>query len=115
MQPLRRVLHGHALRARPALGRHFFERAPCPALQAIPDGFECGLVADPAKYSIRTAIHGEDKMREAAALIVGAGDGCDARFNGEWTNREFHARMERQDALNQDKRNAALDLWGVRP
>src|SRR5262249_54515689 len=52
------------------LGQHLFGQklGRCPALEKTPDGFyECGIVADPAAYSIRTAIYGADKMREAAS------------------------------------------------
>src|SRR6516162_5371951 len=43
------------------LGQHLFGQklGRCPALEKTPDGFyECGIVADPAAYSIRTAIYG---------------------------------------------------------
>jgi hypothetical protein len=67
----------------------------------------------PAAYSIRTAIYGADKMREAAKQIIYVGEGCDARFNGEWVNEKFHRECADRDRENLSKRNAALALWGI--
>jgi len=43
----------------------------CPALEReSPRTYRCGVVRDPAAYSIRTAIYGEERMRQAAKLII---------------------------------------------
>src|SRR5262245_60661455 len=53
---------------------------PCPALrlrEGIPGEHECGLACEPGKYG------------EAARLLIWAGQGCDARINGEPINEAF--------------------------
>jgi hypothetical protein len=86
----------------------------CPALEReSPETYRCGVVRDPATYSIRTAIYGEERMRQAAKLIIYAGDGCDSRFNGEPINHVFQHICEIKDRCDRDKRKAALELWGI--
>lgn len=87
------------------LGRHFFGRAagPCPALRFDQEGNSaCGLT-----------LCGEQKYSDAAALLIGAGDGCDARFNGEWTNTEFHKHQARLDVERADEIAKAKALWSM--
>jgi hypothetical protein len=98
-----------------ALGQHLFggKLGRCPALKPDATGYHCDVVADPAQYSIRTALYGVDKMREAALQILYAGEGCDARFNNKWINEKFHRECEKRDAVNLPKRQAALRLWGI--
>src|SRR6266404_1033541 len=67
------------------LGKRLFGSAvgPCPALE--PDGeekYRCGVIAATT----------DKKLHDAALIILRVGEGCDARFNGEWINHEFHAK-----------------------
>jgi hypothetical protein len=96
------------------LGQHVFRRGytpgPCPGLK--PDGngeYVCDVVRNPQAYA-QGSVHA---LREAAKLIVYAGDGCDARFNGEWVNKKYHVECSIRDAINKPKRDKALRLWGI--
>jgi len=85
----------------------------CPALQGVPgQKMECGMVKDPARWSpVRTAIHGEAAMREAAKLLILASDGCDARINGEPINHAFNRRLDRLDVERRVELNQARAMW----
>lgn len=86
------------------LARHVFGNrpGPCPALLVGQDkSAACGL----------TQI-GTQQAREAAALLIGTGDGCDARFNGEPVDRGFHAYQARLDIERAEEIKAARALWG---
>ena len=91
-----------------SLGKHIFGPAPgpCPALRLVDGGdghtYECGIVGEAT-----------EDMREAAQLIIGAGDGCDARFNGEWRNVPFSDALRRLDYLRREEIKAALAIWGM--
>lgn len=90
-----------------ALGRHVFkqERGPCPALLKTGDNtYTCGVVVNAPS----------DELRSAALHLLRAGEGCDARFNGEWTNREFHKRQDEFDEQNISLTERARRLWGMR-
>lgn len=99
------------------LGHHVFHRqiGPCPALEHDADGLSaCGLVAHPAKYSVLAAIkYGSKVAGEAAALLIGAGVGCDARFNGE--TRSIYSRFREYDTRNKARLRRAKKLWGLIP
>ena len=98
-------------------GQKVFSRAPypgpCPALVKNADQtFGCGLVADPMRYAMKqTIIHGVEKMREAALHLIGAGTGCDARFNGEPADQEFYKKLEEHDRRTQSQWREARRLW----
>lgn len=53
---------------------------PCPALEHTAGGFECGVIVHPERYA---PAHEPSKVREVAAMAIGAGIGCDARLAGE--------------------------------
>jgi hypothetical protein len=86
------------------LGRHLFETSgPCPALMRDgPHTYRCGVmtVAD-------------ERMREAAAVVIFAGEGCDARFNGEPINEQFHRECAARDAERKSIIQAARAMWGI--
>jgi hypothetical protein len=72
----------------------------------------CGMVADPARWSpVRTAMHGEAAMREAAKLLILASDGCDARINGEPINHAFNRKLDRLDVERAADVAKARRLW----
>src|SRR5262249_25145409 len=55
-------------------------QGPCPALIEEGDRFLCGLMTRPQDYApVRTRIEGAERMRQAAKLLIGAGQGCCAR------------------------------------
>jgi hypothetical protein len=93
------------------LGEGVFKRkmGPCPALAleegSTPPAYACGLVVDPAIPR---------EMREAAKLLIGAGQGCDARINGEPPDVAFYARLLRQDQIDADRVAAAKRFWAGR-
>ena len=93
------------------LALHVFggeKRAPCPALIWGANGKSgCGLASDPDI---------PENMREAAATLIYAGRGCDARFNGERNDQAFTARMNREDAtFRAAEISAARAAWGLAP
>jgi len=100
------------------LGMHLFRRevGPCPALVENNDGtHQCGVVTDPAKFSIgRTMLHGADALRKATLLLIGSATGCDARFNGEPGDEAFYAKLRQWDREHRSETNKAKKMWGVR-
>lgn len=91
------------------LGREVFRReeGPCPALVFDQDGASsCRLIAEPTL---------RDRMRAAAAVVVGAGLGCDSRINGEPVNHAFELELALDDIARFDEINAARTLWGLPP
>lgn len=98
------------------LGAHVFgtKLGPCPALVRSTTGWTCGLTVQPERYSMRRCVlNGIEEMRRAALLLIGAGTGCDARFNGESKNEEFYKKMRIFDRVNKDAVAKARKLWGV--
>jgi hypothetical protein len=98
------------------LGRKVFghELGPCPALMWDEGKSSCGLVREPMKHArLVTMKAGVPAASAAAAHLVGAGTGCDARVNGEKPNHEFYDRLRIWDRLNAAKTRAARKLWGV--
>jgi hypothetical protein len=93
------------------------EEGPCPALEKEPDGtYGCGLINHPARWGGLGCVisYGKKAMSDAAALLIGSGTGCDARFNGEPANKEFYAKLERLDRSSRSATKAAKRLWGIR-
>jgi hypothetical protein len=88
-----------------ALGRALFKTSagPCPALRFDAERRSfCGVVADAPS----------DTLRDAALVLIRAGDGCDARFNGERRDPDFDRRIDAAD--NPRLRKQAAYLWGVK-
>lgn len=89
------------------LAQHVFQReempGPCPALVQQGRDFVCGIavVSDAAA------------TRESAELLIGAGLGCDARFNGEPASFSFYKKLKQHDAANAAAIRAARKLWGM--
>jgi hypothetical protein len=101
------------------LAQHVFslgEFGRCPALtQTSATTYGCGLVLDPRKYvPARAASKGVAALRRAAAVLIGAGNGCDAGFTGEWRDKAYDAALEargRSAEYVKARRRANL-LWG---
>lgn len=92
------------------------EQGPCPALDKLPDGtFACGLVAHPHLYAgaRRLMLEGPRALSEAAAILVGSGTGCDARFNGEPADQSFYIKLEEWDRVNAGAVARAKRTWGI--
>lgn len=96
------------------------EIGPCPALEPMtvfPSGvteYRCGLTADPMRWRMKAALlHGVKAMREAAAHLIGAGTGCDARFDGEAPDQSFYDRLNEHDRRTRAQTAAAKRLWSV--
>jgi hypothetical protein len=89
------------------LAMHVFERTalpgPCPALVWDGPNSSCGLANNPL---IPT------KYQEAARLLIRAGTGCDARFNGEPADDSAYARWDQWDNDHATALRAARNLWG---
>ncbi len=87
---------------------------PCPALEPIADGGGvCGLMQRPMAYvPISTMLHGSKAMGNAAALLLGAGGGCDALEENEEPNKEFR-EMILARKYNRSEARRARKLWGI--
>lgn len=101
------------------LGQHLFKRAaspgPCPALVRDEAGdYGCDVVNNPQAYtqSVNVATYA---LRMAARTLIYAGNGCDARINGEPVNHAYHARCDAEDKKPAviERRRRALKLWGM--
>jgi len=88
------------------LGQSVFHRkaGPCPALEGSFGNASCGLTQ-----------HGPTKYRAAAGLLIGAGTGCDARFNGEPAHAAFYDALRRWDEEHASELRDARKLWGMPP
>lgn len=99
---------------------HVFDRpsfpGPCPALRFDRDGrSSCGLVDQPEAYAPAVvAAHGRSNASNAAAHLIGAATGCDARFNGEPIDEAFYARLLRWDREHERRTRTAGRIWGHR-
>lgn len=87
------------------LALHVFHRddpfGRCPALTKNAEGtYGCGLVEK-----------GKGPQRAAALLLIGAGDGCDARFNGEPRDEALAAKWDQRDRENAPAIDAAMKVW----
>lgn len=88
---------------------------PCPALRFDADKkSSCDIAANPLLYSDKTLKYGTAAMTSAALLIVRSGQGCDARFNGEPSDKAFDARLDALDLRTADQIKAAKQKWGMR-
>ena len=76
---------------------------PCPAL----------LVADDRTTACGLTTIGTQEARNAARVLISAGDGCDARFNGEPMDPSFHAHQARLDLERAAEIRAARRTWGL--
>lgn len=94
------------------VARHVFKRpekparGPCPALRVEYGQASCGLVSE-------LKDRGLPNMADAVSLLIGAGDGCDARFNGEPPNSEFYNKLEKLDRKRATEIRRARQLLGV--
>lgn len=99
------------------LGAHVFQMpetlGPCPALMGEPGvSTSCGLVVEPEWWApLLVALYGKDVMSQAASVIVSAGDGCDARINGEPINHAFNAKLEKRDQEMACAIDVSKALW----
>lgn len=87
----------------------------CPALEPGDDGsFFCGLLRNPERYfPVRAfAVGGAQKLRDATAILIGAGHGCDAQIEGEPYNRKYHAGLRAWALKNNRAIRAAKEAWG---
>jgi|SRR5215475_5166835 len=107
------------------LGQHLFHRdaypGPCPALRSDGEGtYSCDVVANPQDYMRHTAYLASEPchvnhLRRAALVIIGAGDGCDARFNGEPRNHAFGDALDDkyQHGVFKFLLTRARQTWGM--
>lgn len=97
------------------LGTRLFRRTtgPCPALTFSPGRADCGLVLEPARFAppIPLAVAGPGKLAEAAAILIGAGAGCDAAVAGEALDPDARQRIDRIAAARRLVAAEALGLW----
>lgn len=87
---------------------------PCPALGLGPNDTACGMIEDPARFAPeRTAEHGEQVMRDAAAFLIGSGLGCDARLESEPENKAFNHKLDQRHWRFADLMKQAKYHWGL--
>ncbi len=88
----------------------FGQSHPCPAI--IRDGgrFACGLVERPDEtVPDLVRVLGSDVTRRVAALLVGAGLGCDSRMEGEPDNPEWRRTVLGE--LDWEMGQRLINLW----
>lgn len=88
--------------------------APCPALVQQGNKFVCGLVTHPERYApVRAALHGLRTVGRTAALLTGAGLGCDAAHD-EPIDLVAQQRMRAAcDATPRREVVIAMNVWGI--
>lgn len=94
------------------IGRALFggDAGPCPAVRFDADHrSRCDVIANPQNYSRAEP----EAAREAAKLILYAGEGCTMRINGEM-NLAFNNRLDRRDESRRGEMDDAHALWGLK-
>ena len=96
-----------------AIFRHFV--GPCEALRYDAMGrSECGLICDPASYvPARAMSKGAAALSRAAAVLVGAGRGCDWQTPGEAPNEGFRGTLATHVASTRKEARRAAITWGI--
>lgn len=86
---------------------------PCWALERKGVGYACGLVESPNDWApVQVLLHGRDATSKAAAILIGAGLGCDARAEGEPENRLWLALAKSR--IDDAAVARAMTIWGDR-
>lgn len=97
------------------LGARLFRRTegPCPALTISAGRADCGLVLEPAHFATpaRLAAAGPGQLAVAAAILIGAGAGCDAAVAGEDLDPDARQRIDRIATARRVVAAEALSLW----
>lgn len=97
------------------LGVHVFgPGSDCPALRRKAGSIErvCGLVTQPADYAPKLAAReSADTLSKAAAILTGAGMGCDALVEGETPNHAWRAWIARK--MDREAFQEAGRIWGM--
>lgn len=88
----------------------------CPALEPLFIGlsYGCGMISDPGKHApAAVARHGREAVSKAAALLIGAGKGCDSLVPGERPNEIWRAwaRKEWNQEREDGRAAAAWAIW----
>ena len=99
------------------LGAQVFRRVdgPCPALLRDERGVSaCGLVVSPERFApLRAYKIGIGELSRGAAVIIGAGHGCDALFEGETRRPGTQAKLlAKCDAIRPARAARAKVAWG---
>lgn len=86
---------------------------PCWALERKGIGYTCGLLEHPETYApVQVMLHGRDATAKAAAVLIGAGLGCDAQAEGEARNHAWLEHAKRR--IDQKAVARAMHIWGDR-
>lgn len=85
---------------------------PCPLLERQGERFGCGMILDPARHAPALAEReGAEVLSAAAALLLGAGKGCDStdEVDGFVTAAEVEAlEAMRDEPMHPDRRARAI-------
>ena len=100
------------------IGQFVFLRkqGPCPALEVADDRYQCGLVANPARYASQTALaeSGAERLANDARLLTATGAGCDYNLGGsEPKPPKAYRRAKKQASKPKTRRRAlaAFNRW----
>lgn len=93
-------------------------RAPCPALAKNAAGVKtCDLINDPTRFvPVLGVMVGREALSKGAAILCGAGLGCDALKPGEVAAPETSKRMRAaaMRAYSKTEIKEAKRNWGIR-
>jgi hypothetical protein len=86
------------------LAQSIYQRrqGPCPELKWDSSGSRCGLI-DKSK----------GELRDAALLLINAGQGCDMKLRNEPRDHAYTARQDARDLKNKSILEKARRLWGL--
>lgn len=91
-----------------------YQSGRCPALEHDAGAYRCGLVVNPGRYAkARAVARGRKALADAAALLVGAGLGCDYRTEASAETDEIRSRMATTVRTRRKDADRAAIAWGV--
>jgi len=100
------------------LGQHVFGigvPGPCPGLAWRDGSAVCSVADEPLRHVGRKNGERDEiaALRLYALHLIGAGDGCDCRINGEQPDAEFNRRLARLDIERARLNFTARKAWGL--
>jgi Fe-S-cluster-containing hydrogenase component 2 len=100
------------------LGQIRFQQqiGPCPAIELDGEKVTCGLVANPIAYNMAAVLKfGHTEVSAAAAILVGANQGCDTQAHDEIVDpAAVHRLRTSAMGLKREIISRAKTIWGIK-